>query len=81
MRFIDGLRSNIKSVVLIQRPKDLDTVATLAILQEEVASTALAKPFQFGDWNSSVRPAPATKGPLPLSALPRQDKVPPPAAN
>jgi hypothetical protein len=32
MRFIDGLRPDIKSVVLLQRPKDLDTAATLALL-------------------------------------------------
>jgi hypothetical protein len=32
MRSIDGLRPDIKSVVLVQRPKDLDTAATLALL-------------------------------------------------
>jgi hypothetical protein len=49
MRFIDGLRPNIKSVMLVQRPKDLDTTATLALLQEEVASATPAKQSQFGD--------------------------------
>lgn len=31
-RFVDGLRPDIKSVVLVQRPKDLDTACVLALL-------------------------------------------------
>jgi len=42
MRFIDGLHCDIKAIVLVQRPKDFDTAATLALLQEEVAVTSLA---------------------------------------
>lgn len=34
MRFIDGLRADIKSVILVQRPGDLDTACSLALLQE-----------------------------------------------
>jgi hypothetical protein len=36
MRFIDGLRPEIKAIVLVLRPPDLDTACTLAMLQEEV---------------------------------------------
>ncbi|VAI24746.1 unnamed protein product [Triticum turgidum subsp. durum] len=36
-RFIEGLRPDIRAVVLIQRPPDLDTACSLALLQEEVA--------------------------------------------
>jgi hypothetical protein len=36
MRFIDGLHSDIKSIILVQRPKDLDTATTLTLLQEKV---------------------------------------------
>jgi hypothetical protein len=32
LRFIDGLRDDIKSIVLVQRPKDLDTACVLASL-------------------------------------------------
>lgn len=39
MRFIDGLRVDIKSVVLVQRPRTLDTAFVLAQLQEEVGTT------------------------------------------
>ncbi|CAN6225874.1 unnamed protein product [Urochloa humidicola] len=35
-RFVDGLQPDIKKVVLVQRPKDLDTASSIAILQEEV---------------------------------------------
>jgi len=35
-RFVNGLKPSIKAVVLLHRPKDLDTASSLAILQEEV---------------------------------------------
>ena len=49
MRFVDGLRHDIKSVVLLQRPKDLDTAATLALLQEEVAPGTTTRTGRSGD--------------------------------
>lgn len=36
-QFVEGLRADIRSVVLVQRPPDLDTACSLALLQEEVA--------------------------------------------
>jgi hypothetical protein len=33
MRFIDGLRADIKAIVLVLRPKDLDTTCTVVMLQ------------------------------------------------
>jgi hypothetical protein len=39
LRFIDGLRPEIKSVVLVQRPQDLDTAYVIATLQEEVGDS------------------------------------------
>nr|XP_040258848.1 uncharacterized protein LOC120976091 [Aegilops tauschii subsp. strangulata] len=36
-RFVEGLRADIRAVVLVQRPPDLDTACALALLQEEVA--------------------------------------------
>lgn len=44
-RFVDGLREDIRAVVLIQRPGDLDTACTLALLQEEVAEPARRREF------------------------------------
>jgi hypothetical protein len=77
MRFIDGLQPDIKSVVLLQMPKDLDTAATLALLQEEVSLASLSRPSRTGDWSSSTRPTPAPRLPLPLRPLPRADKLAP----
>ena len=34
--FVDGLKDDIKSVVMIQQPHDLETVVSLALLQEEI---------------------------------------------
>jgi hypothetical protein len=45
-KFIDGLRSDIKSVVLIQHPRDLDTAYVLAQLQEEVAEASKQQDFK-----------------------------------
>lgn len=39
MKFIDGLRDDIKSVILVQRPSTLDTACALALLQEEADSS------------------------------------------
>lgn len=36
-RFIDGLQSDIRSVVIVHRPQDLDAASSLALLQEEVS--------------------------------------------
>jgi hypothetical protein len=35
-RFVDGLRDGIKSVVIIQRPPDLEIACSFSILQEDV---------------------------------------------
>ncbi|KAK1609631.1 hypothetical protein QYE76_033304 [Lolium multiflorum] len=40
-RFIEGLRADIRAVVMVQRPTDLDTACSLALLQEEVAEGEL----------------------------------------
>lgn len=39
-RFVEGLRADIRAVVMVQRPPDLDTACALALLQEEVAEGA-----------------------------------------
>jgi hypothetical protein len=55
MRFIDGLRADIKAIVLVLRPKDLDTACTVALLQEEAAVSTARVP-RGGDWSSSSKP-------------------------
>ncbi|XP_048538604.1 uncharacterized protein LOC125517444 [Triticum urartu] len=45
-RFIEGLHTDIRTVVMVQRLKDLDTACALTILQEEVAEG------QRGSWHN-----------------------------
>jgi hypothetical protein len=40
-RFVDGLRIDIRAVVLVARPSTLDTAFTLALLQEEAADEGI----------------------------------------
>lgn len=70
-RFIDGLRPDIRAIVIVQRSQNLDTACTLALLQEEAAA---AEPGQTTDikrtdGHSFFKP-PAPRGPLPLPPPP-----------
>jgi hypothetical protein len=38
-RFIDGLKPELRAVLLVQRPQTLDTACTLALLQEEAGTS------------------------------------------
>lgn len=40
MRFVDGLRDDIRSVIMVQRPSTLDTACSLALVQEEAATSS-----------------------------------------
>lgn len=46
MKFIDRLRDDIKSVILVQRPGDLDTACSLALLQEAAESSRRPDPVR-----------------------------------
>jgi hypothetical protein len=72
LRFIDGLREDIKSIVLVQRPPDLDTACVLAALQEEVGDSSRRRDFKRSD--SSYMSKSTSKNPLPLPAPPARDK-------
>ncbi|CAD6220663.1 unnamed protein product [Miscanthus lutarioriparius] len=48
-RFIDGLCDDIKSVVLVQRPHDIDTASSIALLQEEVLTGTSKHEFRHMD--------------------------------
>jgi hypothetical protein len=52
MRFINGLKPEIRSVVLMQRPKNLNTACTLALLKAEVAVLVAVRSPRSGDWSS-----------------------------
>ena len=69
MRLIDGLRPNLKAMILVSRPQTLDAAICMALVQEEVAG-------QSGAQSSfrSLAPVEWSPKPTPWTALP----LPPP---
>jgi hypothetical protein len=50
LSFIDGLKDDIKSIVLVQRPQDLDTACVLASLQEELGMSTVVVITRSWSW-------------------------------
>lgn len=46
MKFVDGLRDDIKSTIMVQRPSNLDTACSLALVQEETAESMKKKSIE-----------------------------------
>jgi hypothetical protein len=69
MRFVDGLRDDIRFVVMVQCPQDLDTAFVLAQLQEEASD----KRRDTRRFDAPFSSKPASKSPLPLSLPPHSD--------
>ena len=56
-RFLDGLRDEVRAVVIMQRPGDLDAACSLALLQEEVADSGRRRAFprfESGLWSMQL---------------------------
>ena len=68
-RFIDGLREDIRSVVMVARPQNLDTACTLALSQEEALDQGCREEFKTSDGSVFARSA-ILKGALPLPPPP-----------
>lgn len=68
-RFIDGLRDDIRLVILVARPSDLDTACTLALLQEEAVDQGHRKDFKSSG-NSVFSKSANVCGKLPLPPPP-----------
>jgi len=75
LRFIDGLHDDIRSVVLVQRPNDLDTACVLAELQEEVGDRSRHR--DFGRPNPAFAHRPAPQSPLSVPPPPPSTPVVP----
>lgn len=74
MRFVDGLRDDIKSVVMVQRPSNWDSACVLAQLQEE-ACDLVRRPYPHRpDHYATLRPSALVPMPLPPPPL-KLDKV------
>lgn len=69
-RFVKGLRADIRAVVMVQRPPDLDTACALVLLQEEVADNArveVQRPMPTRPPDASPRLNVLLPQPLPLA--------------
>jgi hypothetical protein len=47
LKFVDGLRDDIKAVVMLQRPQDFDTTTVIAQLQEEAGIMLRKKDYRW----------------------------------
>ena len=63
-RFVEGLSTDVRAVIMVQRPPDLDTACALALLQEEVAEGARTPPVRAQELTQRAGV------PLPLPAPP-----------
>jgi hypothetical protein len=64
-QFVDGLRSDIRVVVMVQQPKDLDSAVSLAMLQEEAIELTREATRAGGGHATFPRVIPRTAMPLP----------------
>jgi hypothetical protein len=53
MRFVDGLRDEVKSMVMIQRPSNLDEACVLALVQEEAVEFGRKRVYRRFDSSAS----------------------------
>ncbi|XP_066339869.1 uncharacterized protein [Miscanthus floridulus] len=74
MRFIDGLRPELKTIILVARPQSLDAAISMALVQEEVGNTPSSRTPSKGDWSSPSKFTPKTAWPLPPPPQ-RNDKL------
>jgi hypothetical protein len=54
-RFIDGLRDDIRAVVLVHRPGNLDTASSIALLQEETSKDPPKREYKRNDYGSGFK--------------------------
>lgn len=75
-RFVDGLRDEIRAVVLVHNPKDLDTAISLAYLQEEALEISKRREPRSSDCGHCNRSH--LRGAMPLPPPPGR---PPPVSS
>jgi transposase InsO family protein len=72
MRFVDGLRDDIRQAVHMHRPSTLDSACSLALLQEEMAESGKHWNVRRTDQYGGIKHVP--RGPPHLPPPPRPDK-------
>jgi hypothetical protein len=55
LKFVDGLRDDIKAVVMLQRPQDFDTAAVIAQLQEEAGLMLRKKDYRWHEVSGAAK--------------------------
>jgi hypothetical protein len=71
MRFVDGLRDDIRSMVMIQHPPTYDSACALALVQEEAVESSHRKEFKRYE---PISHRMAHRSALPLPLPPKSDK-------
>jgi hypothetical protein len=69
-RFVDGLHTDIRAVVMLQRPLDLDSACSLALLQEEVALPSGRQEHRKEAYQPWLKSATLSARPMPLPPPP-----------
>ena len=70
MRFVEGLKDDVRAAVSLHRPVDFDTAASFALLQEDIGGRA--REFRRQDSLPVARSS--AKGPHPMPAPPTAEK-------
>jgi len=59
-RFIDGLRDDIRSIITVQRPSNLNTVYSISLLQEEMVGSSHKTSTRYDTPNAGCQPFKST---------------------
>jgi hypothetical protein len=70
-RFLDGLKKEIKAVIMIHRPHDLDTASCLALLQEEAMQDQVPRRTDIGSSSKKLSSTMSNNQFSPLLILPK----------
>lgn len=54
-RFVDGLKDEMRAIVLIHRPENLDTASSIALLQEESGKDPPKREFKKNDYGGAFK--------------------------
>lgn len=79
-RFIDGLKPELKAIILVVKPQSLDAAISMALAQEEAAAALPARAASRSDWAPTSKFQSRTALPLPPPPRPDKPPVPPTAA-
>ena len=74
-KFIDGLKDEVRSVVLVQRPQDLDTACSVALLQEEALEGLRTGNFKKSDQLSNYIKSSTRSTVMPTTPTSTQQRV------